>query len=35
MITQEELVKLVQEYPNDMELGSKVRQLYFKFKQDE
>ena len=35
MITKEELIKLVNENPNDMELGNKIRLLYFKFKEDE
>ncbi len=35
MITKEELIKLVNENPNDMELGGKIRLLYFKFKEDE
>ena len=30
MITQEQLVKLVKDTPNDMELGSKIREIYFK-----
>jgi len=35
MITQTELIKLIYENPNDMELGNKIRLLYFKFKEDE
>lgn len=35
MITQTELIKLINENPNDMELGNKIRLLYFKFKEHE
>ena len=30
MITQEELIKLIKDTPNDMELGGKIREIYFK-----
>ena len=35
MITQEELIKIIKETPNDMELGATIRQLFFKFKTNE
>ena len=35
MITTEELIKLIKETPNDMELGEKLRTLYFKFTENE
>ena len=34
MITTEEIFNIVKETPNDMELGAKIRELYFKFKQN-
>ena len=30
MITVEQIFKLVRDTPNDMELGSKLREIYFK-----
>ena len=34
MITIEEIFNIVKETPNDMELGAKIRELYFKLKQN-
>ena len=34
MITVEQIFKLVKENTNDMELGSKIRELYFKNKEN-
>ena len=34
MITTEETFNIVKETPNDMELGAKIRELYFKLKQN-
>lgn len=34
MITVEQIFKLVKDNPNDMELGSKIRELYFKNKEN-
>ena len=35
MITIEKIFNIVKETPNDMELGAKIRELYFKLKQNE
>ena len=35
MITQEELIKLIEENPNNYTLGEKLRTIYFKFKNNE
>ena len=35
MITTEEIFNIVKETPNDMELGAKIRELYFKLNQNE
>ena len=32
MITIQQIFNLIKETPNDMELGGKLRELYFKFK---
>ena len=34
MITTEEIFNIVKETPNDMELGAKIRELYFKLNQN-
>ena len=34
MITTEEIFNIEKETPNDMELGAKIRELYFKLKQN-
>ena len=34
MITVEHIFNLVKETPNDMELGAKIRELYFKNKKN-
>ena len=34
MITTEGIFNIVKETPNDMELGAKIRELYFKLKQN-